>query len=134
MQRYKEYLKYANYLMYFLYLLTLIICRHMKLTFCSRKSQRIHHFIIHITPMSLYPMVSYRLAFRYLIIYRLQISQPASLYTFNSYLAINIYINRTRRRAITQCLNDRPYFGSHRIVHFGCGKCVYFPLLIITPL
>ena len=42
MQRYKELLKYANYLMYFFYILTLIIYVGTKLTFCSRKSQRIH--------------------------------------------------------------------------------------------
>lgn len=111
--------------MYFFYILTLIIYVGTKLTFCSRKSQRIHHFVIHITSMSLNPMVSYRLAFRYLIIYRLQISQPESLYSFNRYLAINIHVNRTQRRAITQCMNDRPYFGSHRIVYFGCDKCIF---------
>jgi hypothetical protein len=62
MQRYKEYLKYASCLMYFFYILTLIIYMGEKLTFCSRKSQRIHHFIIHITFMSLNPMVTYSLA------------------------------------------------------------------------
>lgn len=62
MQRYKEYLKYANYLMYFFYILTLIIYVGAKLTFCSRKSQRIHHFIVYITSVRLNPMVTYSLA------------------------------------------------------------------------
>ena len=62
MQRYKELSKYANYLMYFFCILTLIIYVGAKLTFYSRKSQRIHHFIVYITFMSLNPMVTYSLA------------------------------------------------------------------------
>lgn len=111
--------------MYLFLILTLIIYVGTKLTFCSRKSQRIRHFVIYITSMGFYPMVSYHLAFCHLIIYRLQISQPASLYSFDSYLAIHIHVNRARKRAITQCLDNRPYFGSHRIIHFGYDKCIF---------
>lgn len=88
----------------------------LALTPDNRKSQRIDHLVVNIAPMSLDPMVSYNLAFAYLIIYRSQVPKFSCPYLAYDRLAIRIHVHRTRKRAIAQSTDNRPQLGIYRTI------------------